>query len=310
MYIGIDVGGTNFRAGLTDEQGRILASVSTPCGTFQGPEKFAQTLAMLARDVVKKAGVSLDKVEYVGMGIPGAVADGKILYTCNIPMKNVPISKLFRKYLDIPVLLGNDADCAAVAEFFCGIGRGTRNFIMVTLGTGIGGGFILGGKLYTAMGSASEIGHMVIQCGGRPCNCGRSGCWETYASATGLIHMTYEAIEKHPESIMAKDGGGVNGRTAFQAAMEKDEAALDVCRTYVSYLATGIVNLANILQPEIIALGGGCSNAPDQLLLWPLRKLVEEQSYSAHTGKLTRIAKSELGKNAGIIGAALLKRAI
>lgn len=310
LYIGIDVGGTNLRAGLVDEKGGILTAESVPLGNFQGEEAFAAALADLTRRVMDKGQVSAEKVEYVGIGIPGAVSEGKILYTCNIPMKNVSIEKLFRAHLDLPVLLENDANCAAVGEYFCGAGRGTRNFIVVTLGTGIGGGLILGGKLYTGMGSAGEIGHMVIHEGGRTCSCGRSGCWETYASATGLIHMTREAIERHPESLMASAGGRVEGRTAFDAALQKDAAALEVCETYVNSLAAGLVNLINVLQPEAIALGGGVAGAPDHLLLWPLRKIVEEQCYGAHTGKLTKIIRAQMGNDAGVIGAALLKRAI
>ena len=151
---------------------------------------------------------------------------------------------------------------------------------------------------------------MVIQAGGRTCSCGRSGCWETYASATGLIHMTREAMEHHPESLMAAAGTRMDGRTAFDAALQKDETALAVCDDYVSRLAAGLVNLINVLQPEVIALGGGVSGAPDQLLLWPLRKIVEEQCYGAHTGKLTKIIKAQMGNDAGVVGAALLKRAI
>jgi glucokinase len=310
LYIGIDVGGTNLRAGLVNEKGDIMAAESIPLGIFQGEEAFAAQLATLSRHVMEKAKVAADEVEYVGIGIPGAVAEGKILYTCNIPMKNVLLEQLFRAHLDLPVLLENDANCAAVGEYFCGAGRGTRNFIVVTLGTGIGGGIILGGKLYTGMGSAGEIGHMVIQAGGRTCSCGRSGCWETYASATGLIHMTREAMEHHPESLMNAAGNRIDGRTAFDAALQNDEAARKVCETYVSHLSTGLVNLINVLQPEAIALGGGVAGAPDQLLLWPLRKIVEAQCYGAHTGKLTKIVKAQMGNDAGVVGAALLRRAI
>lgn len=310
LLLGIDVGGTNLRAGLVDEKGAVIATEGVSLGTFQGEEAFAAQLADLARKVMEKAGASAGEIESVGIGIPGAVAEGKILYTCNIPMKNVPIEKLFRARLDLPVLLENDANCAAVGEYFCGAGRGTRNFLAVTLGTGIGGGMILGGKLYTGMGSAGEIGHMVIRSGGRPCTCGRSGCWETYASATGLIHRTAETIEHHPESLMAKSGICVDGHTAFDAALRKDAAALEVCREYVSDLAAGLVNLINILQPDTIALGGGIAGAPDPLLLWPLRKITEEQCYGSHTGKMTKIIKAQMGNSAGMVGAALLKRAI
>ncbi len=313
MYIGIDVGGTNLKAGLVDESGRILADARTPLD-FRGAEAFAQDLAQLARDVLRRGGVSEDQISYIGIGLPGAVAHGSVLYTCNIPLKNVPLAELFRREIDLPVLLENDANCAAVGEWLCGAGRGSRNFVTVTLGTGVGGGFILNGKLYAGGGTVGEVGHMVVEKGGALCSCGRRGCWEAYTSATGLIRMTRETMARHPESLLhavsAENGGRVEGRTAFQAARAGDKAALELCRTYVSYLAAGMTNLVNILQPEILAIGGGISGAPEELLLSPLRAQVEEECYPRHIGKLPRIVRAELGNDAGIIGAALLRRAI
>ena len=193
MYIGIDVGGTNLKAGLVNEEGTIVAVERTPLD-FQGAEPFAETLAHLAAAVMERGGVEAKDVDYVGMGIPGAIKGGDILYTANIPMKNVPLEALFRKHLDLPVLLGNDADCAAVGEWSCGVGRGTKHFAVITLGTGVGGGLILNGKLYAGMGAGGEVGHIVIKQDGVLCNCGRRGCWEAYASATGLIHLTEAAM--------------------------------------------------------------------------------------------------------------------
>ncbi|WP_352416161.1 ROK family protein [Oscillibacter ruminantium] len=313
MYVGIDVGGTNLKAGLVDEAGRLLATRKIPLGPFQGKEYFVRRLAELTAQVSRDGGVAPGDLEYVGMGIPGAVAEGNILYTCNIPLANVPIERLFSQYLDVPVLLENDANCAAVGEYFCGAGRGTKNFAVVTLGTGIGGGFILGGKLYAASGMSGEVGHMVVERNGAVCNCGRRGCWETYASATGLIRMTKEAMEGNRESLLweeSKGGTAVSGRTAFAAALRGDAAAKALCETYVDYLAAGIVNLLNILQPEVLAIGGGVSEAEDELLLSPLREIVDRESYAAHCGGKATVVKAELGNDAGIIGAALLKRAI
>lgn len=311
-YIGIDVGGTNLKAGLVREDGQILAVERTPLA-FENPEQFARTLAQLGQSVLHQAGIPASDVVSAGIGIPGAVAGGDILYTCNIPLRDVPLSRLFRQHLDVPVLLENDANCAAVGEWLCGAGRGTQQFIVVTLGTGVGGGLILNGKLYSGSGLVGEVGHMVIQHGGAPCNCGRRGCWEAYASATGLIRMTREAMEAHPESLLhtvAAQSGCVEGRTAFDAAVQGDETALALCRDYVSYLAAGVTNLINILQPEAVAIGGGVAAAPDGLLLTPLREIVERECYPRHTGQIPRIVRAELGNDAGIIGAALLKRAI
>ena len=312
MYIGIDVGGTNLKAGLVDQSGTILAVERTPLD-FRGPESFADTLASLAKAVMASGGAAAQDVEYVGIGIPGAVAGGDILYTANIPMKNVPLEKLFRQHLNLPVLLGNDADCAAVGEWSCGVGRGTKHFIVITLGTGVGGGMILNGKLYSGCGAGGEVGHIVVQKDGVPCNCGRRGCWEAYASATGLIRETTEAMKAHPESLLhqvAAQNGAVDGRTSFQAAEQGDETALAVCRSYAEYLASGLTDLVNILHPEAVALGGGVAAAPEYLLLDPVREIVARQCYARHVGQVPHIVRAELGNDAGIIGAAMLGRAI
>ena len=312
LYIGIDVGGTNLKAGLVDETGNILAVERRPLD-FRGPEQFAADVAQLAAAAAHKGGVAPEALEYVGMGLPGAVSGGDILFTTNIPMENVPIEELFRRHLDLPLLLGNDADCAAVGEFFCGAGQGTRDFAVVTLGTGIGCGLLLGGKLHGGPAS-SEAGHLVICHGGELCNCGRRGCWERYASATALIQQTKAAMAAHPESLLhaiaAENGGVVEGRTAFQAAQAGDETALAVCGQYVEYLADGTISLINILRPEAVAIGGGVAAAPEHLLLEPLREIVARESFSSHGGITTRVLRVELGNDSGIIGAALLGRAI
>ena len=300
MYIGIDVGGTNLKAGLVDETGRIVKVERIPLD-FQGPERFARTLAELSKKVMQ------DKVRWVGVGLPGAVDGGDVLFTTNIPMENVPLEKLFRQHLDLPLLLGNDADCAAVGEFFGGAGKGTRDFAVVTLLSGAG--IIVDGKLRGGLAS-SEAGHMVICRDGEPCNCGRKGCWERYASATGLIQQTKRAMEAHPESALHQFAAehGVEGRTAFQAAEAGDETALAVCRDYVNYLASGLASLINVLRPEAVAIGGGVAAAPERLLLEPLREAVAKESFSRHGGRITRILPAELGNDAGIIGAAMLGR--
>lgn len=302
MYIGIDVGGTNLKAGLVDEAGNIVKVERVPLD-FQGPERFAEILAELSKRVIQ------EKVRWVGVGLPGAVDGGDVLFTTNIPMENVPLERLFRKHLDLPLLLGNDADCAAVGEFFGGAGKGTRDFAVVTLGTGVGAGIIVDGKLRGGLAS-SEAGHMVIIQDGEPCNCGRRGCWERYASATGLIQQTKRAMEAHPESLLHEIAAenGVEGRTAFQAAEAGDEAAMEVCRNYVNYLAGGLTSLINILRPEAVAIGGGVAAAPERLLLEPLREAVAKESFSRHGGRITKVLRAERGNDAGIIGAAMLGR--
>ena len=311
MYIGIDVGGTNLKAGLVDTSGQILSVVRTPL-YFQSVEALAETLASLALDAIEKAGQTVSAVESVGIGIPGAVSGGTVLYTANIPMRDVPLERLFRRHLDLPVFLGNDADCAAVGEYLLGAGKGTRDFLVITLGTGIGGGLILGGKLQSGMGCGGEVGHMVIEKNGIPCSCGRRGCWEAYASATGLVRMAQEAMKAHPESLLhpLSQPSGLEGRTVFEAAEAGDSTALELCGTYVSYLAEGLTNLINILHPEVAAIGGGIAAAPERFLLSPLREFIKQNCFGRHAGRVPEIVTAALGNHAGIVGAALLQRVL
>ena len=304
-YIGIDVGGTNLKAGLVREDGQILAVERTPLA-FENPEQFARTLAQLGQSVLHQAGIPASDVVSAGIGIPGAVAGGDILYTCNIPLRDVPLSRLFRQHLDVPVLLENDANCAAVGEWLCGAGRGTQQFIVVTLGTGVGGGLILNGKLYSGSGMVGEVGHMVIQHGGAPCNCGRRGCWEAYASATALIRQTREAAVQNPQSLLAQvPAEQINGRTVFDAADRGDAAAQRVIDRYCEYIAAGMTDIVNALAPEMILLGGGVSRQGERLLA-PIREYIATHCFGQREGAIPVVAAAQLGNDAGIIGAAAL----
>lgn len=308
VYIGLDIGGTNLKAGLVSESGALLSRVQEPGDPAETPEEFAARLSALALRAARLGGAVPEEIQAVGMGIPGAVEGGTIRYTANLPLKNVPMEALFRRELDVPVFLGNDADCAALGEYWQGAGRNSRSLLVITLGTGIGAGLILDGKLYRGCGFAGEVGHMVVERDGLPCECGRKGCWEAYASATGLKRMTRQFMELYPNSLMwtlAQDGKP-SGRTAFQAAQQGDEAAQAVCRTYLSYLSAGITNLVNVLHPEVLAIGGGISNEREEALLDPVREIVNRECYPRHGGILTRIVKAQLGNDAGILGAAAL----
>ena len=292
MYaIGIDVGGTNLKAGLVGEDGTILASVWEPL-YFTDGEAFAATLARMTKEVMGEHPVSS-----VGIGIPGAVEGGKVLFTANIPMKNLPLENLFRRHLDLPVYLANDADCAAAAEYLYGSGRGTRDFITVTLGTGIGGGLILGGKLHRGKCCAGEVGCMVID------RENEKGSWEYYASATGLVRMAEAA--RTPDSLLWNQP--LIGRTVFAAAEQGDETALAVAAEYDRYLGLGLTNLVDILQPERIAIGGGVSAAPEKLLLEPVRQYVHSHCYGQYVGHYPQIVRASLGNDAGIVGAAQIR---
>lgn len=312
-YIGIDIGGTNLKAGLVSDTGALLATAKTPL-VWENEAEFVRTLAALSRKAAEKAGVPESEIAAVGMGVPGEVdpRGGRIVYTPNIPISDFSIEKSFRTDLDVPVYLGNDANCAALGEYHAGAGKGVRNLIVVTLGTGVGAGILLDGKLMTgANGAAGEAGHMVIEAGGVPCPCGRRGCWEQYSSAPALRRMTCEAMQAHPESALWRRCGGdlsrIGGRSAFQEARESgDETARAVCERYVHYLALGITNLINLFQPDMLCIGGGVSNEADEALLYPVQKLVERERYGSSRNSGLRVVKAQLGNDAGIIGAAFL----
>lgn len=212
----------------------------------------------------------------------------------------------------MPVYVANDANCAALGEAYAGCGNGSKNFVAVTLGTGVGSGIIIDGKIVTGVNCAGgECGHMVINVDGEQCTCGRKGCWEAYASATALIRQTKAAMEKYPDSVMhkiAEEEGKVSGRTAFDAMRKGDIGGIEVVNNYIKYVSCGLINLVNALQPEIICIGGGICNEGETLLK-PLRRFVQAERYSIYSKIQTKIMKAQLGNDAGIIGAALLGEA-
>lgn len=306
-YIGVDVGGTNLVSGLVDEQGCILKKVSSPVDKTMSAEQLCREIVCLAKKSCEADG----EIQAVGIGLPGQVDNekGVVVQTPNMPFKDTPFRALFQKEWDVPVFLGNDANCAAIGEYWAGAAKGCDPAVMVTLGTGIGGGMVAGGKLFTGFAnSGMEVGHMIIHPDGALCGCGNRGCWEQYGSATALIRLTQQEMERSRDSALWElcggDRGKVSGRTAFAGARQGDAAAKRVLDTYLQGLSVGIVNLINVLQPEVICLGGGISNAEDDLLLTPLRDLVAQSAFDKQHP--TRLERASLGNDAGVVGAALL----
>ena len=314
MYtIGIDVGGTNLKAGLVNEAYEIVATSKMPL-VWQSQEKLAGDLLALAEDAAEKAGVSRAQVASIGIGFPGAVDSkrGAVIQTVNIPIREMPVAQLMRGSWDVPIYLGNDADCAALGEFYHYGNEAIESLILVTLGTGIGTGLILHGRIWSGHnGTGGEGGHMVIVHGGERCTCGRRGCWERYASASALVRQTKAAMEVHRDSAMWDLTGGdlaqVSGRTAFEGMRAGDAAAKAVVEQYIDYLSDGLTNLVDLLQPDVICLGGGVSHEREEDLLLPVRRQVSEGSYERNMAvPHTTIITAKLGNDAGIIGAALL----
>ena len=309
--IGIDLGGTNIVAAVVDEKYNIIAKAKTPTAVPRSAELIFDDIAKVCKEAVEKAGLTMNNISSVGLGTPGTVnSDGVIEFANNLNFDNVPAKDMIIERLgDKPVYVANDANCAALGEAYAGCGNGAKNFIAVTLGTGVGSGVIIDGKIVTGVNNAGgECGHMVIVVDGEACTCGRHGCWEAYASATALINQTKKAMEQYPDSVMhqlAKEEGKVSGKTAFDAMRRGDIAGIKVVDQYVKYVACGIINLVNALQPEIICVGGGICNE-GVTLLRPLRRYIEAERYSVYSKIQTKILKAELGNDAGIIGAAIL----
>lgn len=309
--IGIDLGGTNIVAAVVDEKYNIIAKAKTPTAVPRSAELIFDDIAKVCKEAVEKAGLTMNDISSIGLGTPGTVnSDGVIEFANNLNFDNVPAKDMIIERLgDKPVYVANDANCAALGEAYAGCGNGAKNFIAVTLGTGVGSGVIIDGKIVTGVNNAGgECGHMVIVVDGEACTCGRHGCWEAYASATALINQTKKAMEQYPDSVMhqlAKEEGKVSGKTAFDAMRRGDIAGIKVVDQYVKYVACGIINLVNALQPEIICVGGGICNEGETLLR-PLRRYIEAERYSVYSKIQTKILKAELGNDAGIIGAAIL----
>lgn len=314
MYsIGIDLGGTNIVAAVVNESYEILGSSKTPTDSPRSAEEIFDDIASVCFEAVKAAELTPDDIEYIGMGTPGTVnADGVIEFANNLAFNNVPARKMLSQRLSKPeekIFIENDANCAALGEAYAGVGNGAKDFVAVTLGTGVGSGIIVDGKIVNGVNYAGgECGHMVIVVDGEQCSCGRKGCWEAYASATALIRQTKKAMEEYPDSLMHKisqQEGKVSGRTAFDAMRLGDIAGIKVVDTYIKYVACGLINLVNALQPEIICIGGGICNEGETLMK-PLRRFVQAERYSIHSKIQTKIVRAELGNDAGVIGAAIL----
>ena len=318
MYrIGIDLGGTNIAAGLVNEKYEIVAKCSVPTKAAERTqEEIVAAMGELCFALCRQAGVEMTEVEAIGVASPG-IADhdnGVVVYTNNLPLRNFRVCEILAEITGVKsVHVENDANAAAWGEAVAGAAKGTKNSIMITLGTGVGGGIIIDGKVMSGFNYAGgELGHIVIEKDGVPCSCGRRGCWESYSSATALIRMTKEKMAECAQTgrktlmdDLAAAKGKVSGRTAFDAMRQGDAAATEVVDKFISYLATGITNIVNIFQPEVLSIGGGISGEKDNLLK-PLVPLVYGEQYGKGVVPSTRIVIAELGNDAGIIGAATL----
>lgn len=313
MYnIGIDLGGTNIKVGVVDERCEIIGKSNIKTNLPRPSEEIAESIAEGVKLACEDAGIQISEVNSIGIGTPGTANrnTGVVLYSCNLDFHNFALGKILSDKLGTEVFVENDANAAAFGEVVNGAGKGYKNVVVVTLGTGVGGGIIIDGKIYTGFNfCGAELGHTVIEYGGRPCGCGRKGCFEAYSSATALIRMTKEAMEADRNTKMwelcENSLDNVDGKTAFDGMRAGDAAAENVVRTYINYLGCGLTNIVNTFQPELLLIGGGICKEGENLTL-PLRKIIEEESYCIDPNRSTKLDIAKLGNDAGIIGAAYL----
>ena len=311
IRVGIDIGGTGIKVGLVDENLQLVGEGTIPTRTDISFEEQVEAIARCVIDTAAAAGYRRkEDIASVGVGIPGiANADGEVIKCTNMGWFHMPFRAVFRKYLDVPVFIDNDANVAALAESVAGVSAGTSSSVFITIGTGIGSGIIINGKIWNGFhGIGGELGHVILDLNGVPCTCGNRGCLERYCSATALIRMGREAVEENPDSLILTSVGGdpakIEARTVIDAARVGDPVAVRVYDEYISYLAQAVASVVNLLDPEVVVVGGGVSKAGD-FLMDPLRR--EYPKYVIFNDQpMPEIKLAVLGSRAGVIGAAML----
>ena len=311
IAVGIDVGGTSIKGATIRDNAEILDRFSMPMNKTLSPEETVGQLCELVNETLKNHHYD-DKVVGIGIGIPGTFnkETGVVVNCPNLPTwAGFNLKEFIESKCHLYVKLVNDADAAALAEAKYGVGKQYEYVLMITLGTGVGGGIVINKNLYNGnLGMGAELGHMIIELDGRPCGCGRRGCFEAYASATALINDTKAAIEKNPGSLMKEIGdelGKIDARVAFLAEAKGDKAAHEVVENYIKYLSEGLLSYCNILRPNIIVLSGGVANEGENLI-GRVRKYMEEHNYGMKKAPKVEIAQASVGYDAGKIGAAAL----
>lgn len=305
MLIGIDLGGTNIAAGLVSEEGILIEKMSVPTNGHLSADEVIKVIYSLVEKMIEK---SEAEVEYIGIGIPGLVnKDMSLVLTCkNLNWHNVPLKKRLEE-LNIPIVIDNDANVATYAEFKIGALKNVNNAVVLTLGTGVGGGIIIDNKEFRGgYGLGSELGHMVIGENFYDCNCGKNGCFETFASATAIIKYAEHLIKTTDTPSKLRNFSDITAKKVIDLSKEDDEIAVLVFERFIKYLSIGIVNIINLIDPNKIALGGGVSGAGDYLL----DRLNDEVKKNLFLDdyESAEIVIAELGNDAGIIGAALLAK--
>ena len=307
-YIGIDIGGMSIKGIIIDSEGEVYCQGNIVTGWQNGGGAMCRNIKELTEDMLERGKIDRKEIVGVGVGCPGMIdsKNGVVIFAGNLNLRNYPLADMLHTILGFPIKVTNDANAAALGEATFGAGKNYSDSILITLGTGVGGGIIINGELFEGFNSAgAELGHMVIEANGNRCTCGRRGCFEAYSSASALIKKTREVMEDNPDSEMWRSYNldTVNGKTAFE--YPEDHAAKGVIDWYLKYLACGITNLANIFRPQVIMLGGGVSEEGERLTK-PLQQRGGAQIFGGAEFSPVQIVKATLGSRAGAFGAATL----
>lgn len=315
-YLGLDVGGTNLAAGVVTEKGEITARATVPSGRGIPIEEMVHRMVEVSREALQKAGLKKTEIDYWGIGMPSYInpKNNLLVHANCFGWKNVPILDYLKKETDIPIYIENDANCAAYGEILAGAGKLYDNAIVLTLGTGVGGGVILDRKIYAgADHMGGELGHTKLVFNGKQCTCGQYGCMESYCSARALAEMAREQMENVPKTdsllweLCRGNKEELTVKNIFEAEEAQDKLAIRLVNQYVRYLAAGISTFVTIFRPEVIILGGGVSNAGDAFFE-KVNISLEEQTFAADEIGVPKVIRAKLTNDAGIIGAAMLGR--
>jgi glucokinase len=311
-YVGVDLGGTNIVVGLVNEDYQIIERCSCSTNLPRAAKEIVDDIADLIHQLLAKQNITIEQIRSIGVGVPGTAnkESGMVEYANNLGFYDVPFVSLLKEHFNTKICFDNDGNAAVWGEYLAGCGKGYHSLIAITLGTGVGGGIVINDELYTGSNyAAAEIGHHVICMDGVPCNCGRNGCFEAYASATALVEQTRAAMELNKESYLwelcERDITKVEGKILFQAVAKGDKTAAMVLEQFIKYLSVGVTNLINIFQPDILCIGGGISKAGN-IFIEPLIERVNQEIYTRNSSKQTKIVIAALDNDAGIIGAAHL----
>lgn len=312
MKLGIDIGGMSVKYGLVDEHNKIVANSVIETDITVEANVFAKRMIEESVRIIEESGKTIKDIESIGIGCPGVinVKQGVVVYASNLGWKNVELVGAFKEIFDIPVALANDADAAALGEAVAGAAKGSENAVLLTLGTGVGAGVIVDGRILSGpLNGGCEMGHTTIQADGIKCSCGNKGCLETYASATALMRMGRDAARENPDSMLAKKSGrdieSIEGKLIFDCKEAGDQSAIEVVDKYLDYVTIGVANAINIFRPEVVILGGGVS-AQKEKLTDEIEKRLEKRAFGTGICEHAKVVTSILGNDAGIIGAAHL----